>query len=78
MPIFEFRDMLVEVLFVYPASEDPVTLECTDLRSEMLFTITRLSGEGLVLSPISKQIPLDLIAKVAAMAEEGLPLEHKP
>ena len=72
MSVFEYKQRLIEVIFVSPTNDDPVTLECTDLRSEMLFTIFRDKAGELVFRSLSENIPLDLIQMVATMANEGL------
>lgn len=72
MPVFEFNAMLVEVTFLYPTAGEPVTLECFDLRSEMLFSIFRNPSGDLVLKAYSENIPLDLVPVVAEMVQEGL------
>ena len=72
MHVFEHNNRLIEVVFVAPANDDPVRLECTDLRSEMLFDIHRDVVGQLLLRAFSDRIPLDLIPVVSRIAEEGL------
>ena len=72
MHVFEFNEMLIEIVILYPASEDPVTLECADLRSEQLFAMYRADSGKLVLEAWSERIPVDLIAHVSTLAEERL------
>jgi hypothetical protein len=70
--VFEFGTRLIEVTILYPSNDDPVTLECFDLRSEMLFTMFRDPSGELVLRAHAEDIPLELIATVATIARERL------
>ncbi len=72
MRVFDFKSMLIELTFLYPSNDDPVTPECCDLRSEMLFSIFRDAIGELMLRAASNRIPLDLIPIVAEIAEREL------
>jgi len=72
MRILEYGDRLIEIVISYPVGDDPVTLECTDLGSEMLFSIFREETGELVLRASSDRIPLDLLPMVAKIAEQDL------
>lgn len=72
MPTFEYKERLIEVLYVAPVGSDPVRLECTDLRDQMLFAIHRDSDGMLLFQGFSDRIPVDLIHLVSRMAEENL------